>query len=139
MEWAITVISPTPGSLRDAPKRFFERVAREIGALPVVAIFENAPARWPREQDRGYVRAEIMDDLSKSIYSVIEMIVESMHIDENAPAMRQILFHPGLCLPHSRQRGDFKRGEIGVGIGQAGSPAIAFVRPAAARRAGWRR
>jgi hypothetical protein len=68
---------------RDAPERLFKRIAREIGALPVVAIFENAPTRWPREQDRGNVRAGIMDDLSHSIYRVVEMIVEAMNIDEN--------------------------------------------------------
>src|ERR1700730_6218042 len=91
---------------RDTPKRLFKRIAREIGALPVVAIFENAPTRWPRKQDRGCVRAGIMDDLSQSIDSVVEMIVEAMHIDENPPAMRHVLFHLGLRLPHSGERGD---------------------------------
>ena len=61
-----------------------------------------------------------MDDLSQSKYGVVEMIVEAMHIDENAPAMRQILFHPGLRLRHSGERGDFERGEIGLGIGGQG-------------------
>ena len=45
-----------------------------------------------------------MDDLSQSIYGFVEKIVEAMHIDENAPAMRQILFHPGLRLRHSGER-----------------------------------
>lgn len=105
---------------RDAPEHHLKRIAREIGALPIVAILENAPARWPREKDRGYVRTGIMDDLSQSINGVVEAIVEAMHIDEDAPAMRQILFHQGPRLPHSGERGDFERGEISLGIGGQG-------------------